>query len=95
VAQRFIRTEFTVQAIVIGVSDIGGGDWVGWAILIAIFGLIALDLFGNVRARLRSRLAKRRWSRYQVPGPPLPDDAAQPQVVDWADHQRPEPRREI
>ena len=53
-----MRTEFTGQAILIGVSDLGSGDRVGWAILIAIFGLIALDLFGNVRARLRSRLSK-------------------------------------
>lgn len=76
-----------MRAILIGVSDIGSGDWVGWAILIAIFGLIALDLFGNVRARLRSRLAKRRRSRYQVP------DNADPEADDWADEQ-PELRRD-
>jgi hypothetical protein len=56
-----------VQAILVAVSDTGGG-WVGWVILAVIFGFIALFLFGDMRARLKNRLIKRR-SRYQVPRP--------------------------
>lgn len=81
-----------MPAILIAVSDTGGGGWVGWGILVVIFGFIALILFGDVRTRLRNALRKRR-SRYQVPSPTPPGNNAQPQGHDWADDQ-PERRRE-
>lgn len=80
-----------MQDILIAVSDTGGG-WVGWVILAVIFGFIALMLFGDLRARLRNGLIKRR-SRYQVPSSPPPSDNARPQRDDWADEQH-ERRRE-
>jgi hypothetical protein len=75
-----------VQAILIAVSDTGG-SWVGWVILAVIFGFIAWFLFGDMRARLRNRLIKRR-SRYQVPSSPPPSNNGQPFRADhWTDEQ--------
>jgi hypothetical protein len=76
-----------VQAILIAVSDTGG-SWVGWVILAVIFGFVAFVLFGDMRARLRNGLIKRR-SRYQALSSPSPSNEGD----DWADEQ-PELRRE-
>jgi hypothetical protein len=75
-----------VQAILVAVSDTGGG-WVGWVILAVIFGFIALFLFGDMRARLKNRLIERR-SRYQVPRPASPRNTAQSQGDERAEEQR-------
>ena len=75
-----------MQAILVAVSDTGGG-WIGWVILAVIFGFIALFLFGDMRARLRNGLIKRR-SRYQVPRPCTPRNTAQPQGDERAEEQR-------
>lgn len=47
----------------IAVSDIGSGNWVGWVILIVIFGFVGLTLFGDMRTRLKNGLFKRRSRR--------------------------------
>ena len=80
-----------MQAVLIALTDTGG-SWVGWVVLAVIFGFIALILFGDMRARLRNGLIKRR-SRYRVPSPAPPSNNAQPQGDDWTDEQT-ELRRE-
>lgn len=75
-----------MQAILVAVSDTGGG-WVGWVILAVIFGFIALFLFGDMRARLKNRLIERR-SRYQVPRPASPRNTAQSQGDERTEEQR-------